>query len=204
MGRKIVDDETWEREFKDYDPTTDERLVLKLNSPSGIIRYVISPGEYILFDKKYVVYYGFVTNPREIGPYCALYKIGGKVFYQDRRLRPIDLKDIEPRKRKEYDNSRLLDVDVKPHDNDLMVISKQLLNGMTLNQFKAMFDNVSTLNNFRREIESSASGNLTWNRFTYLLDLLGCEYNLEVTAPEVKDGKILKPTKEIKVVKKED
>jgi hypothetical protein len=202
MGRKIIGEEDWNKEFKDYDPQIDERLVLKFTNGEKVVRYIIEPGEYIMFDGKYVVYLGFITDPKSLDPIFAFYKIKGKVYFQKPKLKPIDLNSLEPKKKKEFDDSRLLDVDVKQNDNDLMVIAKQLLKGMTLNQFKALFDNVSTLNNFRREIESSISGNLTWNRFIYLLDLLGCDYHLEVKAPEIVNGRIMKPEKQIKIIQK--
>jgi hypothetical protein len=196
MGQKLTSKEEINELLKDYDPLKDERLILTHNEKG----YVFEPGEYLLFDKTYVIYLGFIKDIKSIDPniYC-IYRIGGKVYYQKPKPLPLDINGLVIKTKKEFDNSRLLDVTIKQNDNDLMVIAKNLLNGMSLNQFKSLFDNVSTLNNFRREIESSTSGNLTWNRFTYLLDLLGCEYELNVITPSVKNGVLQKPQKEISI-----
>lgn len=181
-----------EKEMKDilshYDPQIDDRLILVF--PNRIGGYILDPDDIMLFDNRYVRYLGFVNDVESevMGENYCLYRIKGKLYYHKPATR---IEKIEPliKRKKEIDDSRLLNVDIRPEDNELMVIVKELLRGMTLNTFKSLFLDVSTMSNVRREVEykvsdnkenSSYKGDLTWNRFKLLLGLLGFDYTLEV------------------------
>ena len=95
--------------------------------------------------------------------------------------------EIKPLKKRNVDNSEFLDVTVNEKDNELMQVVKFLLKGMRVNTFKSLFTDVSDFNNIRREI-TNGNGQLTWNRFTLILDLLGFDH---VVAAIKKDGELI-------------
>ena len=89
-------------------------------------------------------------------------------------------------KNKNDDNSRLLDTTIKESDDHLMVVAKTTLNKLqiTVNDFKSLFDNVSEMNNIRREIEHGHT--MTLSRFSYIMDKLGCSFHMVVELPNGK------------------
>ena len=130
---------------------------------------------------------GFVNNPVEEidSDSYAIYRIGRRVYYH----KPPEKvqSEIKSLKKRNVDNSEFLDVTVNEKDNELMQIIKFLLKGMRVNTFKSLFTDVSDFNNIRREI-TNGNGQLTWNRFTLILDLLGFEH---IVAAVKKDGEVV-------------
>ena len=130
---------------------------------------------------------GFVTNPMEEidRESYAIYKIGRRIYYH----KPPEKvqTEIKSLKKRNVDNSEFLDVTVNEKDNELMQIVKFLLKGMRVNTFKSLFTDVSDFNNIRREI-TNGNGQLTWNRFTLILDLLGFDH---IVAAIKKDGEVV-------------
>jgi hypothetical protein len=178
MGYPISTEEEWKRVLPpNYDPLTDERLILNFYDGRG---YVLEAGDFCKFDGRYVPYLGFVKSVKEIDKTIySLFRIKNRLYYN----KPIENSGtpfIIPKKKKEIDTSDILDTTIKENDNELMVIAKELLKGMTVNSFKSLFTSISDYNNVRREITCSNNGNLTFNRFRFLCDLLGFSYKIEV------------------------
>lgn len=186
MGKTLTNKDEIEQFLTYYNNNidVDERLLIQ-NQPDKL--YIFEKGDYINFDNKFCVYMGFVDNPREEidSQSYALYRIGRRVYYH----KPVEKKQVEIKslKRRNVDNSEFLDVTVNEKDNELMQIVKFLLKGMRVNTFKSLFTDVSDFNNIRREI-TNGNGQMSWNRFTLILDLLGFDHILVAIK---KDGEIV-------------
>ena len=186
MGRTLTNTEEIKQFLTYYSNNidTDERLLIQ-NEEDKL--YIFDKGDYINFDNKFCVYMGFVTNPMEEidRESYAIYKIGRRIYYH----KPPEKvqTEIKSLKKRNVDNSEFLDVTVNEKDNELMQIVKFLLKGMRVNTFKSLFTDVSDFNNIRREI-TNGNGQLTWNRFTLILDLLGFEH---IVAAIKKDGEVV-------------
>ena len=142
-------------------------------------RLRLVPGNYYLFNSSYYLYKGVFDSIDDVPKIRCLFVVGGKLY-----KRTIDTTAIETqgRKKRVVDNSRLIDTTIRDEDNELMVITKQLLseNGVTIDQFKQLFDNVSDMNNMRRAIECGGQGNFSWNRFIQMTEKLGYTHRLTV------------------------
>lgn len=186
MGRTLTNTEEIKQFLTYYSNNidTDERLLIQ-NEEDKL--YIFDKGDYINFDNKFCVYMGFVTNPMEEidRESYAIYKIGRRIYYH----KPPEKvqTEIKSLKKRNVDNSEFLDVTVNEKDNELMQIVKFLLKGMRVNTFKSLFTDVSDFNNIRREI-TNGNGQLTWNRFTLILDLLGFDH---IVAAIKKDGEVV-------------
>ena len=186
MGRTLTNTEEIKQFLTYYSNNidTDERLLIQ-NEKDKL--YIFDKGDYINFDNKFCVYMGFVTNPMEEidRESYAIYKIGRRIYYH----KPPEKvqTEIKSLKKRNVDNSEFLDVTVNEKDNELMQIVKFLLKGMRVNTFKSLFTDVSDFNNIRREI-TNGNGQLTWNRFTLILDLLGFDH---IVAAIKKDGEVV-------------
>ena len=186
MGRTLTDAEEIKQFLTYYSNNidTDERLLIQ-NEANKL--YIFDKGDYINFDNKFCLYMGFVNNPVEEidSDSYAIYRIGRRVYYH----KPPEKvqSEIKSLKKRNVDNSEFLDVTVNEKDNELMQIIKFLLKGMRVNTFKSLFTDVSDFNNIRREI-TNGNGQLTWNRFTLILDLLGFEH---IVAAVKKDGEVV-------------
>ena len=163
----------------------DERILIQ-TVPTKL--HVISKGDYVNFDNNYCIYLGFVDNPKEEieEQSYALFRIGRRLYYH-KPPAPKENLQIKPLKKRNVDNSEFLDVTVNEKDNELMQVVKFLLKGMRVNTFKSLFTDVSDFNNIRREI-TNGNGQLTWNRFTLILDLLGFDH---IVAAIKKDGEVI-------------
>jgi len=188
MSALIETNEEFAELIKSYNPFTDDELFIQFNKPGEKGGLVIYPGDYINYDKQYIQYMGNFTGQYEIDKSIScLFKIAGKVYYNKAQKIQKNLGDIDSIKKKVHDDSRLLNTNINPEDNELLVIIKLLLKGMTLNSFKSLFpkDDVSSMNNARREIEKTdGNGQLSWKRFTELLGLLNVDYSLKVKVTE--------------------
>lgn len=186
MGKTLTNADEIKRFLTYYNNNidTDERLIIQ-NEPNKI--HIIAKGDYINFDKRYCKYLGFVDNPKEeIEPTnFSLYRIGRRLYYHKPVIQQPE--KIQSLKKKVVDNSEFLDVTVKENDNELMQIVKFLLKGMRVNAFKSLFTDVSDFNNIRREI-TNGNGQLTWNRFILILDLLGFDH---IIAAIKKNGEVV-------------
>ncbi|MGL4949639.1 MAG: hypothetical protein ACRC5M_04595 [Anaeroplasmataceae bacterium] len=186
MG-KVLTDANEIKQFLTYysnNIESDERIIIQ-NEPNKI--YVIDKGDYVNFDNRYCLYVGFISNPQEEldrNTYC-LYRIGGRVYYH--KPPTIQINEIKTFKRRNIDTSEFLDVSVNERDNELMQVVKFLLKGVRVNAFKSLFSDVSDFNNIRREI-TNGNGQLTWNRFILILELLGFDH---IIAAVKKDGEII-------------
>ncbi len=137
------------------------------------------PGNYYLFNSSYYLYKGVFETKDEVPPIRCLFVVGGRLY---KRVIESKVAEEQVRKRKAVDNSRLIDTTIRDEDNELMVITKELLsqNGVTIDQFKSLFDNVSDMNNMRRAIECGGQGNFSWNRFIQMTEKLGYSHKLSV------------------------
>lgn len=75
-------------------------------------------------------------------------------------------------------NNNLLNCEIKVTDDVLKIMVKKMLEGMTSDDFKALFDNVTVCNNMKGAI--FGDNELSWKRFSEMVRKLGCTYRLEV------------------------
>lgn len=137
------------------------------------------PGNYYLFNSSYYLYKGVFETKDDVPHIRCLFVVGGRLY---KRVIETKITEDMTRKRKSIDNSRLIDTTIRDEDNELMVITKELLsqNRVTIDQFKSLFDNVSDMNNMRRAIECGGQGNFSWNRFVQMTEKLGYNHRLSV------------------------
>lgn len=137
------------------------------------------PGNYYLFNSSYYLYKGVFETKDDVPHIRCLFVVGGRLY---KRVIETKITEDVTRKRKSVDNSRLIDTTIRDEDNELMVITKELLsqNRVTIDQFKSLFDNVSDMNNMRRAIECGGQGNFSWNRFVQMTEKLGYNHRLSV------------------------
>lgn len=166
--------------LKTYNPVTDERLLFEV-SPEKT--YIIYPEDYIKWDGKWCKYLGLISDFKTIPNIFAFYKNGRKVYYHKAKYESIDMSEIKENKYVKEDKSDFLEVPIKENDNELMVMSKEMLKGIRTNTFKSMFKSQSDYNNVRREI-TNGNGRLSWDRFILICELLGFEHEVKV----YKDG----------------
>ena len=194
MGMLITKQDSYKEFLKGYNLDLDDRLIIEYNLDKILnqkLNYsfwlVLDKGDIIRFNNILTPYLGRITNPKtEIDPYVySIYRINRRVYYH--KAIPRQTIDFEktPVKKVLKDTSEPLNITINENDNELLIIAKELLKGMTINTFKNLFDSVSDYNNIKREI---LEGNkMTWNRFLLLIDLLGFSYNLQITQkPEIK------------------
>ncbi|MBR1818303.1 MAG: hypothetical protein IJ772_05570 [Bacilli bacterium] len=172
MDRILKGEDKINEFLKTYNPAKDERLVFRFEKDKA---YIIYPEEYIKFDGKWCKYLGFVNSPEEVGNISCFYRLGRGLYHKKQNL--VLLNEVKGGKTKKEDTSDFLDIVVKDTDNELMVICKELLKGMRVNTFKSLFTSQSDFNNVRREI-TNGNGQLTWNRFLLITDLLGFDHSV--------------------------
>lgn len=167
-----------------YNPHYDERLIINYKDSGKSC--VVESGDYINFDNRFILYYGLVLDPKSVPNIYCFYRIGIRVYYRKPTKSNLDIKTIKP-KPKEEDTSELLDVTIGENDNELMVICKELLKGMRINTFKSLFQSSSDFNNIRREI-TAGNGQLTWNRYLLICEILGFDH---VVGAILRDGSVI-------------
>ena len=192
MGQLIITEREYKEFLKTFNPDISESIILEWDLEkilkrkfTGEYRWwlVLNRGDIIMFDNILTPYLGVVNSIYDIDQYVSsIYRIGRWVYYHKARSREkTDWRQV-PVKKKQKDTSELLDVRIRENDNELLVIIKELLNGMTVDAFKNLFTSTSDFNNIKREIcDDTSSKQMTFNRFKYLLSLLGFDYKLEVT-----------------------
>lgn len=189
MGRTLTNADEIKRFLTYYGNNidTDERLIIEDRKDPNKI-YIFDKGDYINFDNRFCQYLGFVDDPKDEIEKTSyvLYRVGRSLYYH-KPPTVYEKPEIKSLKKRNVDNSDFLDVTVNEKDNELMQVVKFLLKGMRVNTFKSLFTDVSDFNNIRREI-TNGNGQLTWNRFTLILDLLGFDH---IVAAIKKDGEVI-------------
>lgn len=141
---------------------------------------ILGKNEYLRIGPNFYKYIGEVRLLSEVPQSDCVYSIDGCLY-----IRRVDYERLQLIKRKqnnekEIDESDELDMEVKPGDDDTLIIVKGLLKGFTKNQFRKLFDNDSDMNNMRRAIEKSPNGQLSLNRFRTILNKLGLSFKIYV------------------------
>lgn len=121
-------------------------------------------------------YEGLFDNVADVPNKRCCYTVGN-ALYVKRRIENFS-KPKERRKR--ADDERDIDTSIKENDNTLMVLTKQSIKNkkVTRGDFRKMFESTSDMNNMLRQIE--VGDNLSWSRFTEMLDKLNLKYYLTV------------------------
>lgn len=139
-------------------------------------RLLIGEGDYVNCGGKYYKYVGEFRSTEDVPNMDCIYRIGMEIY-----LRQVSLREIESDgvvKQKKDDTSGKLNIKIHPSDNELMIIIKELLKDYSKNDFKNLFDNTTEANNMKRVIEET--NELTWKRFTLILELLGLKHRLSI------------------------
>lgn len=126
----------------------------------------------------YYRYVGEIENVAEIQNITCCYTIGDRLLVHV--YKPDINKPGKIEKRKRSDDERLIDTEIKDTDNELMVCIKSVIKelGITRGDFKALYDNISDMNNSLRCIEKGE--NLSWSRYIDLCRRLGVSYVLRM------------------------
>ena len=150
---------------------------------------ILCKNDYVRMGLDYYKFIGSVDKISEVPVSNCLYTIDGLLY-----IRKIDLNRLKQIKAikepvvKNVDDTLELDLKIKPGDDSTLIIVKELLKGFTKSMFRQLFDNDSDMNNMRRAIEKSPNGQLSLNRFKYILNKLGLKYKIIVFADDVPQG----------------
>lgn len=150
---------------------------------------ILCKNDYVRMGLDYYKFIGAVDKISEVPVSNCLYTIDGLLY-----IRKIDLNRLKQIKAikepvvKNVDDTLELDLKIKPGDDSTLIIVKELLKGFTKSMFRQLFDNDSDMNNMRRAIEKSPNGQLSLNRFKYILNKLGLKYKIIVFADDVPQG----------------
>ena len=150
---------------------------------------ILCKNDYVRMGLDYYKFIGAVDKISEVPISNCLYTIDGLLY-----IRKIDLNRLKRIKAikepvvKNVDDTLELDLKIKPGDDSTLIIVKELLKGFTKSMFRQLFDNDSDMNNMRRAIEKSPNGQLSLNRFKYILNKLGLKYKIIVFADDVPKG----------------
>ena len=142
---------------------------------------ILCKNDYVRMGLDYYKFIGAVAKISEVPVSNCLYTIDGLLY-----IRKIDLNRLKQIKAikepvvKNVDDTLELDLKIKPGDDSTLIIVKELLKGFTKSMFRQLFDNDSDMNNMRRAIEKSPNGQLSLNRFKYILNKLGLKYKIIV------------------------
>jgi len=177
MKRVLNNKKEYYEFVKTYDPMVDPRLLFKLSEERT---YIIYPEDYIKWEGKWCKYLGFVTDLSKLENINSFYRIRRKLYFHRAIVKEIDLNLVSSENKIREDNSEFFNVPIKEEDNELMVMSKEMLKGIRINTFKSLFKSTSDFNNVKKEI-TSGNGRFSWDRFLLICDLLGFDHELKVT-----------------------
>lgn|SRR5574344_35072 len=150
---------------------------------------VIRKNDYVRMGLDYYKFIGNVKTIKQVPVTNCMYTIDGLLYIRKidmNRLRRI--KNIKEPVVKNPDDTLELDLKVKPGDDITLIIIKELLKGFTKSTFRKLFDNDSDMNNMRRALEKSPNGQLSLNRFKYILNKLGLKYKIVVFSDDIPDA----------------
>jgi hypothetical protein len=129
--------------------------------------------------KEFCVYAGDFKTNEEAPPVFCCYTIGDEMKIRHININIEHELPLRERKRKVEDD-RPIDTTIKDTDNTLMILLKTALQykNIVRGDFRQFYPNVSDMNNILRCIEKG--DNLSWARFTDLLEKLHIPYNLSI------------------------
>ena len=150
------------------------------NNESHAIKLVC--GDMIRIENSYYKFIGRVNSIESIpiSNVNCVYLLGDKLC-----RRKVNLKALETAMKKKtkisQGDEKLIDTTIRNNDNDLMILIKNVLKikKITRDDFSKMFDNVSEMNNIRRQIEKENGGPLSWNKWNLLMALLKEDWVLQ-------------------------
>lgn len=147
---------------------------------------LIKKNDYVRMGLDFYKFIGGVKCIKEVPVTNCMYTIDGLLY-----IRKIDLnrlrivKNLKEPIVKNTDDSLELDLKINPGDDVTLIIIKELLKGFTKSSFRKLFDNDSDMNNMRRAIEKSPNGQLSLNRFKYILNKLGLKYKIVIFEEDI-------------------
>lgn len=143
----------------------------------------LTTGTLVEYNGGYYKSLGVIKNKSEVPENTrCIYKLADRMYVQTVDLKKyIDVEiNINENKETRLDNN-ILDTEIKQDDNELMVMIKELLKGMTIGTFKKLFpaDKLSEMYNMKRCIEQGT--NLSIDRFSWLVHAMNLHYQITIT-----------------------
>lgn len=160
------------------------------------------PGSYYRFyDKKsnsFVLheFLGYFDRVADVPEQIGFFILNGEDRYflkeldEDKYNKEMERIAKEKAKNMKVKSNNLLDCNINSSDDELKIMVKRMLDGLTNEDFKKLFDNVTVCNNMKGAIFGDKD--LSWKRFSEMCRLLNCTYRLEIN----KGDKIIKNTEE--------
>jgi hypothetical protein len=157
------------------------KLVLKQNEKlyKTWNNEILIPGNVYKVNNEFCVYAGDFKNKDDVPKNFCCYTIGDEMKVRHVKTNLNQELPLRNRKRRVEDD-RPIDTISKESDNTLMLLIKSSIQhkNITRGDFRRLYPNISDMNNILRCIEKGE--NLSWARFTDLLDKLEVTYTLEV------------------------
>jgi hypothetical protein len=160
---------------------TTPKIVLKQNEKlyKTWNNEILIVGNVYKINNEFCVYAGDFKNKDDVPKNFCCYTIGDEM-----KVRHINInidQELPLRSRKKrVEDDRPIDTTSKETDNNLMLLIKTAIQhrNITRGDFRKLYPNISDMNNILRCIEKGE--NLSWARFTDLIDKLQVTYSLEI------------------------
>lgn len=144
--------------------------------------YVLKRYQNVVINGVYYIFLGIFDRNDRVPNVSCLYVLDGKVRLKRIKHEHVPKKDhkvILPKTRAASDDQPLK-LEIDNEDDELMVIIKSLMlkRKMTLGELKDLYgeDKKTDMNNDKSRLENKHT--LSWNKFKFLLGLLGYPYDL--------------------------
>jgi hypothetical protein len=140
---------------------------------------ILIPGNVYKVKDEFCVYAGDFNSKKEAPIAFCCYTIGDELKVRHVAIDSQVELPLKERRRKS-DDDRPIDNTIKDADNTLMILIKTAVQfkNITRGDFRQLYPNLSDMNNILRCIEKG--DNLSWGRFTDLIDKLNISYDLSI------------------------
>ena len=149
-------------------------------------RHILKRYMKVIYNGIYYIFLGFYKDGEPTPNVNCFYIVNNEVIFNtiDRANIPKDMPNrvvTMPETRMSGDD-QVLKLEIRNDDDYLMIMMKTLLieRGITVGDFKSMYGEArkTDMNNDKSRLENKNT--LSWNKFTYLLGLLGHTYELNI------------------------
>lgn len=153
------------------------------------VRHIARQYMRIVINGAYYIFLGIFNDATKVPNVNCVYITGGEVHVRSVKRSNIPKANntvVEAPENHMNGDDALLKIEIRNEDDELMVVMKSLIieKGVTVGEFKRLYgeERKTDMNNDKSRLENKET--LSWNKFKYLLELLGHKYDLLVYASE--------------------
>lgn len=163
-----------------YDNTSINNYVIDIHDK----KYIVKRYQKFVVKGIYYIFLGIFDNERDVPNVTCMYVVNNVLKIKTVRRACIpkdsDSSNVTVPETRSTGDELPLKIDIHFEDDELMIIMKSILlkRGLTVGQFKDMYgeERKTDMNNDKSRLENKHT--LSWNKFKFLLSLLGHEYDL--------------------------